>query len=59
MSYRQIVVLIIRCSYNKTEDDFDTLEEFNDYLESVEDLSTLTNARICVSYKSIHGGTKS
>ena len=27
-------------SYNKTEDDFDTLDEYNDYLETLENLST-------------------
>lgn len=26
-------------SYNKTEEDFDTLDEFNDYLETLENLS--------------------
>jgi hypothetical protein len=28
-------------SYNKTEDDFDTLDEYNDYLETLENLSTM------------------
>lgn len=27
------------CSYNKTEDDFNTADEYNDYLESLENLS--------------------
>lgn len=26
-------------SYNKTEEDFDTLDEYNDYLETLENLS--------------------
>lgn len=32
--------MMISVSYNKTEDDFETLDEYNDYLEHVEDLST-------------------
>ena len=30
---------ILLCSYNKTEKDFSTLREYNDYLEEVETIS--------------------
>ena len=30
---------LVGVSYNKTEDDFDTLDEYNDYLETLENLS--------------------
>lgn len=37
--------MMLRCesvvrSYNKTEDDFNTTDEYNDYLETLENLST-------------------
>lgn len=35
--------LMLLNSYNKTEDDFGTLEAFNDYLEHMEDLSKTSN----------------
>ena len=31
--------LSLSCSYNKVEDDFTTLSEYNDYLEDVESIS--------------------
>jgi hypothetical protein len=32
--------VVLAASYNKTEEDFDTLDEYNDYLETLENLST-------------------
>ena len=36
-----LIFFLISCSYNKTEEDFPTLSDYNDYLEEVECISKL------------------
>ena len=35
------MLVIVLCRFNKREEDFPTLKEYNDYLEEVEDMSML------------------
>lgn len=38
--------LVHMCSFNKTEQDFSTKDEWDDYLESVEDISKCTSSEL-------------